>query len=196
MCRSIMQRGRTSGKRGFSLIPWLNSSVRWKSLADELCAAYGGWTIRWTKNAPRHVKLEGERGGHEGVKRSRRRGDRGAQALFFAYAQTCVYRTEPKSKSAACASCCIPLRLYHVATGWSARETGPKEPSPRACPAWCRASYVATNQLHLAENHLSPGSKGERCWTWLDPGGYCALGGIWYCLWREKKILQKLKSNI
>lgn len=109
-------------------------------------------------------------GGREGRPRgsktlSSTRGSRRTSLVFRVRANLCIYRTEPKSKSAACASCCIPLRLYHVATGWSARETGPKEPSPRACPAWCRASYVATNQLHLAENHLSPGSKGERCWT-------------------------------
>lgn len=53
----------------------------------------GRWTIRRTKN----------------VTSSRGEGrPRGSKTVFFAYAQTRIYRTKPKSKSAACASCCIP----------------------------------------------------------------------------------------
>lgn len=129
----------------------------------------GRWTIRRTKN----VTSSRGRGGHEGVK------------PCFSRTRKLVYIVPSLNLSRRLVLLAVYLRLYHVATGWSARETGPKEPSPRA--AWCRASYVATNQLHLAENHLS---RVER-WTVLDViglRGYCALaGGNIVCEEKERK---------
>lgn len=143
----------------------------------------GRWIVRgiWWMDVGRFVgqktsRQARERGGHEGVK------------PCFSRTRKLVYIVPSLNLSRRLVLLAVYLRLYHVATGWSARETGPKEPFPRACPAWCRASYVATNQLHLAENHLS---RVER-WTVLDViglRGYCALaGGNIVCEEKERKI--------
>lgn len=186
--RSIIQRREKTRRMGFSLIPRLNSakrysSVRWKSLADELCAAYGGWTLDDSLDKKRLASRQVGGGG--------RRIE--AHKACFSRTRKLVYIVPSLNLSRRLVLLAVYLRLYHVATGWSARETGPKEPSPRACPGWCRASYVATNQLHLAENHLS----GVERWTVLDViarGVLCARReeSDIVCEKKRKKVSEKL----
>lgn len=107
-------------------------SVQWQlpRVGCEFWTAYGGWTLAICKKrfASRHCESRG-RAGHEGITLCSRLSTRETRTtMFFAYAQL-VYRTEPKSKSATFASCRVgeDTSGVHVATGWSARETGTKE---------------------------------------------------------------------
>lgn len=107
-------------------------SVQWQlpRVGCEFWTAYGGWTLAICKKrfASRHSESRG-RAGHEGITLCSRLSTRETRTtMFFAYAQL-VYRTEPKSKSATFASCRVgeDTSGVHVATGWSACETGTKE---------------------------------------------------------------------
>lgn len=145
----------------------------------------GWWIVRgiWWMDVGRFV---GQKTPRVTSSRRRREEDRGAQSVFFAYAQTCIYRTEPKSKSAACASCCIPPvvpRRDWVVCSWNRAQRTVPSSLPRLVSSLVRRDEPAPFSGEPPLGGRKVNGVGRDC-----PRGIVrSPGGIGYCLWKKEK---------